>query len=87
MKFKGTEGEWKVKGHSVYGNHFESSIACLDESLYSINSKELNANAKLIAAAPEMLLALKKIVALGNTGLSLMASKKYAKDAIEKALK
>ena len=91
MEFKGTKEEWRIKDGNYENGRGMFSITTHTTNIATIwgavEEKETIPNAKLIAAAPEMLLALQRIVALGNTGLSLVASKKYAKDAIEKALK
>ena len=103
MEFKGSKGEWFPNLISTITIGVNSEISRNNGGIYSQNvcefilpetdeeyekeRVEIEANAKLIASAPEMLLALQKILALGNTGLSLMAAKKYAKVAIEKALK
>jgi len=71
MEFKGTKGKWEVVKNSCYFDviadyDFEegASILCVSSSLMTIKngiiesnslSEECEANAKLIAAAPEML--------------------------------
>ena len=86
MEFKGTKGDWKF-------NEKETSkgIRCISHSpnidLWSIGStiQETRANAKLIAAAPELLKALieLKIMAEGNNQYAF----ELAEEAINKALK
>lgn len=70
-EFKGTKGEWEllddwskgIDNHTiiVYSNYSEKSICEIE----LINS-ESNANAKIIAAAPELLEALEEIIEMNR---------------------
>jgi len=82
MEFKGTKGKWKVVKNSCYFDvtadyEFKegNSILCVSSSLMIIKngiiesnslSKECEANAKLIAAAPEMLEILERVQRINN---------------------
>jgi hypothetical protein len=56
MEFKGTKGEWKVIGGVIL-----RSIECNGKQIVVCQGKEVEANAKLIAAAPDLLEALLKV--------------------------
>ena len=84
-EFKGTKGEWEVNANT--------DMILTDNGAYRPNSvmitlatkEELEANAYLIAAAPDLLEALQDLVKIceeNNVGAELELSKK----AIEKAL-
>ena len=80
-EFKGTKGEWRIE--SIEGScslFIESNSGCLG-TVWS-NSKT-EANAKLIAAAPDMLEALQKIASNSNDHAMI----RIAIKAINKALK
>lgn len=85
METKHTKGEW------IYNPTYETIT---DSEGYGIaqphgirNEEEWEANAKLIAAAPEMLEALIEISQLGSTGEDAREMKKIAINAITKATK
>lgn len=67
-----TQGPWIVEGRTVYAlnekgvNRFYASV----QDAHT-NEDELKDNARLIAAAPELLEALEKIVELAKTGAPL----------------
>ena len=62
MEFKGTKGEWKVEQETGYDCDvvYEGGEICW-LGLSDASHKEQKANAKLIAAAPELLKELQKI--------------------------
>lgn len=92
-EFKGTKGEWEVV--NLYGfteiklkGQFVGQICMLPytdaEFKKAVNSREENlANAKLIAAAPDLLEALQKIASNSNDHAMI----RIAIKAINKALK
>ena len=100
MEFKGTKGEWKVKKAKM---RFPSAskwqiINENEDALFEVELAEsdeaMQANAKLIASAPDLLEALTMLIeetedyvnetACGNTYLDIAREK--ARKAIEKAL-
>ena len=86
MEFKGTKGEW-VKNNT--GSEVETlagdRICTLIQGIKTSN--EQKANAKLIAAAPDLLSNLIRCVdRLDENGLGQMYAVKRAKEAINKAL-
>lgn len=63
MKFKGTLGPWEFKEseHAVIGFRYVCEVilnSTNDETINKSRQREFEANAKLIAAAPELLEAL-----------------------------
>lgn len=94
-EFKGTKGEWRVdKGTTYTGvpdvefevgtdNQIIASIHGSEYTHTAVCQKEAEANAKLIAAAPDMLEALQKIAANSNDHAMI----RIAIKAIQKALK
>lgn len=96
MEFKGTKGEWRA----INNGHFwditpDGSIQCLGSTtsnkFLNIDKEKEEANAKLIAAAPELLEALQEVLPhLGHyADLHVSVQKKVikAEKAINKALK
>jgi hypothetical protein len=84
MNFKGTKGEWVVEK----AEKDSSGRACYRVSTYiRAQEKELKANAKLIAAAPDLLEACQRFVDKCDTGRARsVESYSQMKAAIEKAL-
>lgn len=102
MEFKGTKGEWFIADEIDVHSDCEESTGIvaqvfdgLDTHVSQLNKEKQEANAKLIAAAPELLEALQEIVKMQednygdgmNTHMKLRTLCKDAKKAIEKALK
>ena len=97
MEFKGTKGEWKVEQETGYDCDvvYEGGEICW-LGLSDASHKEQKANAKLIAAAPELLKALiflkqeyEKLVDCGDCGNWNPRQDNcivLAKEAINKAL-
>lgn len=96
-KFKGTKGPWEVKGYfRVVGairdgekgySPYKPGICDLEHGGYvGLTWEEKEANAKLIAAAPELLNAL--IEVKNSTQFPLMETKAqiWVQEAIDKAL-
>lgn len=59
MKTQHTQGEWEIDGNSIFPKGLSSNIAIIQERT---NEDETIANAKLIAAAPELLEALNNLL-------------------------
>lgn len=90
-EFKGTKGEWLVDGIDVISRETGFAICQvydgLDTHISEMNMEVVNANAQLMATAPELLEALQKVVEIHRTGLHLSdALIKYVYPAINKAL-
>ena len=99
MEFKGTKGEWVLSNEI----NDEERVCVVSESndnfidVWSLTFStegEMRANAKLIAAAPDLLeelvTLLSNIDEMGNTGEDMMELRNYLSDArkaINKALK
>lgn len=89
MEFKGTKGEWKAEGTREIVIHSEGNQI----AFMSVQNKDTEANAKLIAAAPDMLKIAQEVVFLFDKNKNFpdgtLENKilQEAKAAIEKALK
>lgn len=96
-RFKGTEGEWKIESSEVVRHASTTSISPYWKQISSFvnnGTEEAKANAKLIAAAPDLLRELICLIGnieeLGTTEEDMRYLKTYLKDgkkAIEKTLK
>ena len=90
LEFKGTKGEWKIGLQNYIKVNEEdpknTSLICL---MQGYNTEETKANAKLIAAAPELLKALIKSVESMKLAdeVEFRDEIKQATEAINKALK
>ncbi|MBK5213594.1 MAG: hypothetical protein JJE55_08050 [Flavobacteriaceae bacterium] len=94
MESRHTKGDWQVRTHSYNPQHSSAIVSnhtILVADIYinsHSNCNEAEANAKLIAAAPDLLETLQNIIgvleAIGS-GDTIIA--KAAKEAIEKATK
>lgn len=90
-EFRGTKGEWEVSGDMVRSDvEVAGNVICVEPESYIPKSRvNWNANAKLIAAAPDLLQALQDLYYLVNElpeEGSLIQALAKAKAAIEKAL-
>lgn len=90
-EFKGTKGEWEVEGDMIRSDvEIAGNVVCVEPECYIPESRvNWKANAKLIAAAPNLLQALQELYylvsELPEEG-SIIEALAKAKDAIEKAL-
>ena len=90
-EFKGTKGEWEVSGDMIRSDvEIAGNVICVEPEYYIPESRvNWKANAKLIAAAPNLLQALQELYylvsELPEEG-SLIEALAKAKAAIEKAL-
>lgn len=83
---KHTQGEWTIdnritNGTEGYEIHYNEDGECITDHVYTL------ADAKLIAAAPDLLDALNKLIEANtnNKGESVMNVVDFAKKAIKKA--
>lgn len=93
-EFKGTKGEWV---NTIYEG-YDNDIKCGEDDICwfgftSVSQEQMESNAKLIAAAPDLLEALQRFISLSETVLSANPSYigladeiKLSKKAINKAL-
>ena len=90
-EFKGTKGEWEVEGDMIRSDvEIAGNVICVEPEYYIPKSRvNWKANAKLIAAAPNLLQALQELYylvsELPEEG-SIIEALAKAKAAIEKAL-
>jgi len=102
MEFKGTKGDWKI-GEDYHElteiplNTLNDNIVVVDNGGQKIEREERQANAKLIAAAPELLKALQDLLHLHScemegisygqpTANQWMDAVNYGSEIINKAL-
>ena len=90
-EFRGTKGEWEVEGDMICSDaKVAGNVVCVEPEDYLPDSRvNWKANAKLIAAAPNLLQALQElyylVTELPEEG-SIIEALANAKAAIEKAL-
>lgn len=85
-----TPGPWKVEGRMILGRAFTGSWCAIADNLHGGNPTELDANAHLLASAPDLLASLKEFVALYDgtrdmLGTSVLGKLERAEAAIAKA--
>ena len=88
MEFKGTKGEWCIEYHDVGAAIGREDLDYQIADVYGYNHSECKANAKLIAAAPNLLESLQRWVKFADSqNLNYESSMvRESKKAIEKAL-
>jgi hypothetical protein len=65
-EFKGTKGDWEIEYHDVGAAIGRADLDYQVADVYGYNDSECKANAKLIAAAPDLLEALQEMVLVFN---------------------
>ena len=63
---KHTLGSWIIEGRSIQGKCFAGTYCNICDKVRGGSPEESQANARLIAAAPELLEALREVVALSD---------------------
>lgn len=63
-----TPGPWTMVGREIFGNAFDQSARLICDRVRGGSPQAADANARLIAAAPEMLAVLKDIIAQFESG-------------------
>ena len=88
MKTKHTKGKWSLDCDSITTDHnIKGNIICDAPRCFDNSMKNWEANAKLIAAAPELLEQLNKIVNATEDGSINSDHINYSKELIKKATK
>ncbi len=91
MKTQHTAGPWIIQEHKDKNFGIDltegkkGKVICNVTSHYIAEHEEAQANARLIAAAPELLAALQDLVAISKHPYQEMATYKYAQEIIKKA--
>jgi len=91
MKTQHTAGPWIIQEHKDKNFGIDltegknGKVICNVTSHYIAEHEEAQANARLIAAAPELLAALQDLVAISKYPYQEMATYKYAQEIIKKA--
>lgn len=76
MKFKGTQSQWTRKGNQVMSSQNKTIADCGNELMLM---SETNANAKLIANAPELLHTIQELYEIIDKGQDDINSDYYHK--------
>jgi len=85
MEFKGTKGDWKLKGNEIHCNNLLVGYATNSFFRNSINDTEAKYNAQLISKAKEMLEMLQNV--LDNVSEEYSKLKEDIEKLIEEATK
>jgi hypothetical protein len=83
MEFKGTKAEWEIEYHEAGAAIGRADLDYQVADVYGSNELECEANAKLIAAAPDLLEALQEILQITDRDHVVWDK---ARKAIKKAL-